>query len=603
MLIRSRKPMKRCPECRRDYYDDTLSFCLEDGTPLVYGLSSDEPATAILSEPGAIATGFPSQERRTALLHSTAAPGEAPTRAQINTTDRTAIFPAGAEGSLGDPAEKHSLSAHRAAKPLAALTLTVVILVGGFFGYRYFSAANSKQIESIAVMPFVNESGNAEIEYLSDGMTETLISSLTQLPNLNVKARSSVFRYKGKETDAKTLGKELNVQAILNGRVAQRGDQLTLSLELVDVQTENAIWSQQYTRKQADLVSLQSEIARDVSVKLKSKLSGADVAKVEKTYTTNTEAYQLYLKGRFYWNKRDAENTTKAIEQFKAAVAIDPNYALAYAGLADSYVLAPQNIGTPGSEAFPQAKGYAQRALEIDERLAQSHATLGLINHYLWNWTEADKEFKRAIELDPNYPTAHQWYSTLLKNVGRSDEGLAEIKRANELDPLSLIILLNLGLTYLERSDVDTGIAQLKKIYEIDPNFESGHIYLGIGYLKQGRNAEALSEFQTFVDLTKRKHESLAFLGYAQAKVGKRDEALALIKEIKESSAKDQSDSYFIGTIYAGSGDKDEAFVWLEKSFQERSYSMSGFRKDILLEPLRDDPRYAGLLKRMNLPE
>ena len=269
--------MKRCPECRRDYYDDTLAFCLEDGSALVQGSvpSPDEPQTAI--------------------LHSTAAPGEAPTRAQIHMTDQTAVFPTG----TGDVAAKPRSFDRRLL--LAPLALAVIVL-GGFFGYRYIVPA--KQIESIAVMPFVNESGNADVEYLSDGMTETLIKSLSELPNLNVKPRSSVFRYKGKDTDLKTIGKELNVEAILNGRVIQRGEQLTLSLELVDVQNDKVLWTESYGRKQSDLVSLQSEIAKDVSTKLKLKLSGADEAKVTKTSTANPEAYQAYLKGRYYWARR-----------------------------------------------------------------------------------------------------------------------------------------------------------------------------------------------------------------------------------------------------------------------------------------------------------
>ena len=269
--------MKRCPECRRDYYDDTLLYCLDDGNALLEG-----PAK---SEPPASAGGQFGDEPQTAILHSTDAPGEAPTRAQIHTTDQTAILPNRAEAEpqdlSGGLSERQSLSAHRAAKPLAALIVAVIVLVGGFYGYRYFGS-NSKQIESIAVMPFVNESGNGDVEYLSDGMTETLIKSLSNLPNLSVKPRSTVFRYKGKDTDSQTIAKELNVQAILNGRVSQRGDQMTLSLELVDAQKDSVIWSEQYNRKQSDLVSLQSEVARDVSSKLKSKLSGAEVAKSQR---------------------------------------------------------------------------------------------------------------------------------------------------------------------------------------------------------------------------------------------------------------------------------------------------------------------------------
>jgi TolB-like protein len=246
--------------------------------------------------------------------------------------------------------------------------LSLVVLVGGFFAYRYFTP-NSKQIESIAVLPFVNESGSADVEYLSDGMTETLISSLSQLPNLNVKARSSVFRYKGKETDAQTIGKELNVQAIVHGRVVQRGEQLTLYLELVDALTGNRIWGDQYNRKQTELITLQSEIARDVSQKLKTKLSGADEQKLAKNYTENAEAYKLYLQGRFYWNKRTTNDFRKAIEYFNQAITIDQNYALAYAGLADAYGLLSAFGGVPPQEAMPKAREAALKALLLDDRL------------------------------------------------------------------------------------------------------------------------------------------------------------------------------------------------------------------------------------------
>ncbi len=283
---------------------------------------------------------------------------------------------------------------HKLAVGIVGLLLLAAIFSGVYFGF--LSKGSAKQIESIAVMPFVNESGNSDVEYLSDGMTETLIRSLSQLANLQVKPRSSVFRYKGKETDAKTIGKELNVQAILNGRVVQRGDQLTLNLELIDVQKDVVLWSEQYNRKQSDLVSLQSEIAKDVSAKLKLKLSGADEVKITKTSTADPEAYQAYLKGRYYWNRRTAENLKKAIEQFKLSVDRDPNYALAFVGLADCYALLNEYSGAPLSIAAPQAKAYAERAIALDEALAEPHATLGTVNRQLWQWAESEKEFKRG---------------------------------------------------------------------------------------------------------------------------------------------------------------------------------------------------------------
>ncbi len=646
--------MKRCPECRRDYVDDTLSFCLEDGAELVQGsvpasqISGDEPATAILSEPGAIATGFrsdddktgpqihstkataimdtgaeadlrtnagpatsepgavatgflPNDEPATAILHSTAAPGEAPTRAQINTAGQTAIFPlteAEPQKSLGDSTEKHSFSANRAAKPLVIVGIAVVLLVGGFFGYRYF--APTKQIESIAVMPFVNESGNADVEYLSDGMTETLIRSLSQLANLQVKPRSSVFRYKGKETDAKVIGKELNVQAILNGRVIQRGDQLTLNLELIDVQKDVVLWSEQYNRKQSDIVSLQSEIAKDVSNKLKSKLSGADEAKVTKASTTSPEAYQAYLKGRYYWNRRTAENLKKAIEQFRAATDSDSNYALAYAGLADCYVLLNPYAGTPVSETLPLAKHYAERAIVIDDQLAEPHASLGQVNAQSWQWAKAEREYKQAIELNPNYATAYQWYCELLKALGRFHEATSMIKRAHELDPLSSIISLNISIMYQMQNDDKASIENSLKLIEIDPNFSKAYDFLGMSYLRTGREQEAIANLEKAVELSSRDGYPLMDLGYGYAVVGKLSEAKLIARELEEKNARNETPGECVAGVYAGLGQKDKAFEWLEKDFQAKRET-SEIRFLIAFESLRDDPRYNDLLKRMGL--
>jgi eukaryotic-like serine/threonine-protein kinase len=485
----------------------------------------------------------------------------------------------------------------------AALLVLLAVAIG--FGYWFFlsRAANTKQIESIAVMPFVNDSGNADAEYLSDGMTETLISSLSRLSTLNVKARSTVFRYKGKATDSQTVGKELNVQAILNGRMVQRGEQLTLTLELVDAQTENIIWSEQYNRKQTDLVSLVTEIARDVSQKLKNKLSSAEEQKIVKKSTENTEAYRLYLQGRFYWNKRTAENIRKAMEQFKAAADKDPNYALAYAGLADCYVLMPELMGTPTSEALPQAKAYANRAIELDDSLPEPHTALGLIHSYLWNWAEAEKEYKRAIELNPYYPTAHHWYSRLLRIMGRSDEGLAEIKRANELDPLSLVILANVSQAYMERGEMDKAIEQAGKILELDPNYAGGHFVLAHVYLKQGRTAEALLEAQKTAELDNSSQIALSRIGSADAISGNRKEALGIIKELEEKYAKREADPFLLAIIYAGLGENEAAFAWLERAFQDRSSEAAELKISFELEPLRGDPRFKDLLRRMNLPE
>lgn len=486
---------------------------------------------------------------------------------------------------------------------VAALLVLVVAIIGiGYWSYANRTAP-AKQIDSIAVMPFVNDSGNPDAEYLSDGMTETLISSLSRLSNLNVKARSTVFRYKGKSMSAQAIGKELNVQAVLNGRVVQLGDQLTLTLELVDAQTENIIWSEQYNRRQPDLVSMVSEIARDVAQKLKNKLTSADEQKIVKKFMENSEAYRLYLQGRFYWNKRTAENIRKAIEQFNAAAEKDPNYALAFAGLADCYALMPEYMGTPTSEALPQAKAYANRAIELDDSLPEPHAALGLINHNLWNWAEAEIEFKRAIELNPNYPTAHHWYARFLRAMGRLDEALAEIKRANELDPLSLVIMVNVAQVYRQRGELDAAFEQTKKIIELDANYGKGHEMLAALYLKQGRTAEALPAAQKAVELSNRSQYALAELCGVHAQSGNRKEALAIIKELEEKYAKGEEYEFAIAIVYAKRGENDKAFAWLEKAFQNRNSQITWLTTSPGIEPLRSDPRYKDLLRRMGLPE
>ncbi len=491
---------------------------------------------------------------------------------------------------------------HKLTAGLIALVLVGVISTVSYFAF-VSRGAGTKQISSIAVMPFVNESRNAEVEYLSDGMTETLIKSLSNLSSLDVKPRSAVFRYKGKDPDLQTIAKELNVQAILNGRVAQRGDQLTLSLELVDVQKNSVLWTEQYERKQSDLVSLQSEIARDVSTKLKAKLSGAEETKVTRSATADPEAYQAYLKGRYYWNRRTAENIKKAIEQFKLATDRDPNYALAFVGLADCYAVSNEYAGTPTSETLPQARRYAERALAIDGQLAEAHATLGIVNENSWQWGEGEKEFKRAIELNPNYPTVFHWYSIFLKNMGRNDEAVPIIKRAQELDPLSSVIAVNISRMYQLQNNHAASIENSLKLIELDPNFGPAYEYLALSYLKRGRNAEAIAAAGKAVELSNRSGISLGDLGYVYAVAGKRTEALDKIKELEGKYARKEAIGAYLAAVYAGLGDKDKAFEWLEKDFQSRNGKLSEVRWSLQYESLRDDPRFKDLLKRMGLPD
>jgi eukaryotic-like serine/threonine-protein kinase len=483
-----------------------------------------------------------------------------------------------------------------------AASMVVLLVAGVAFVYWWLTRpAMAKPIGAIAVMPFVNASGSADIDYLSDGMTETLIRSLSQLPNLSVKARSTVFRYKGKDTNAKTIGRELGVPAILNGRLVQRADQLFVSLELIDTETENVIWSEQYDRRQSDLVSLQGEIARDVSSKLKMKLAGTDEQKLAKTYTANPEAYQHYLRGRFYWNKRNGENLRKAIEQFKAAADIDPGYALAYSGLADCYVVLPTYSLTISAQTLPFALTYATRAVEIDPSLGEAYASLALVRSLSWKFEEAESAYKRAIALNESYPTAHHWYSRLLRATGRLDQASAEINRARDLDPLSLVIMNNVAEIFIDRGQWREAEEQLRRILELDPTFFVAHQTLAVCYAKQGRLDQALSSAETAVAQSNRANGPLALLGYAKARSGRPNAANSELNELATRYSRKEADGRDLAIVYAGYHDRDKVFEWLEKSFAAHSHSSAILPLEQLLTPFHDDPRWNNLLRRTGL--
>ncbi|MBK9164791.1 MAG: tetratricopeptide repeat protein [Acidobacteria bacterium] len=601
--------MKRCPECRRDYYDDTLLYCLDDGNALLEG-----PASGSVSEPGAIATGLPDDEPQTAILHSTNATGEAPTRAQVHTTEQTAILNTGAEAepreSLGRLSERPSLSAHRAAKPLIATVVAIAVLVGGFFGYRYITPAN--QIESIAVMPFVNESGNADVEYLSDGMTETLISSLSNIPNLSVKARSTVFYYKGKETSPKKIGEELKVQAVLLGRVSQRGDDLKLSLELVNTDTQDVIWSEQYNRKQSDLVSLQSEIARTVSDKLRSKLTATEQERVSKTNTTSSEAQQLYLKGRFHWNKRKTEDFQKAREYFLQAIAADPNYALAHTGLADTLALMPYYGNFRPSEYMPLAKQAAQKALEIDPDLAEAHASLGqILTNYDYDLKGAERELKRVIELNPKYPSAYQWLAEVYHFSGNGDQALSEINKAIELDPLSMVINNQKGRVIELGGKRDEAIAQFKKTIELFPDAASPRNNLADVYEANGMYSEAveqrLIQVKLLFGLTPENIKDLQLAFEKDGYKGFVQKQIDIQLDSQRSSVEKDKNAYLpafrIAETYARRQDKDKALEYLNKAYDQREPQIAELKIRLPFTFLRDDPRFKELVRRVGIPE
>ena len=474
------------------------------------------------------------------------------------------------------------------------------------------------------MLPFVNESSNADIEYLSDGMTESVINNLTKLPNLRVISRNSVFRYKGKETDAAKVGQELNVRSVLTGRVVQRGDNLIISAELTDLQDNKQIWGQQYNRKTTDAFALQQEISRDISETLRTKLTGEEQQRLAKRDTVSPEAYQLYLKGRYHWNKREDKEFIKALEYFQQAIDKDPTYALAYVGLADSHLLGGYNNFSRW-EKVTKAQAAAQKALEIDETLGEAHNTLASIKHWdHWDWVSAEREYKRAIELSPNYATAHHWYAESLSAVGRFDESFAEYNRALELDPLSLAISTDLGLAYYYSRQYDRAIEHLKKLIETEPNYVRTHFYLAWVYEERGMFEEALAEYDKGNLLEGKNIEEF---GEGKARVkdalktsgakGYWQQILDTTKEVAQKSGKPFcGDKYYlqrasnlcglnpieIANLHARLGERDKAFELLEKAYEERNTDLVLLKVSPIWDNLHDDPRFQDLLRRIGLP-
>lgn len=568
--------MKRCPECRRDYYDDTLLYCLDDGNALLEGPGSgsgamDEPATAI--------------------LHETAPSAEGVTRAQIHTAEQTAVMPS----ATGDIPRSKRFDNRLLLAPL----LLAVIVLGGFFGYRYFISEDSGRIDSITVLPFANASGDKETDFLADGIAETLINNFTKIPELKVTARSTAFRFRGREGEPLEVGRELKVDSMLTGRLMQRGDQLSVQVDLINTADGAQIWGNRYEGKTSDIVSIQQRIATDVSSQLKLKLSGSQEQEIAKTYTQNPEAYQRYLRGRFYWNKRTGEALMKAVQEFQAAADADPSYALAYVGLGDSYLLLPEYAGTPVNEAMPKAKAFAEKGLQIDPSLGEAYATLGLVQHYLWQFNEADREFQRAIEFNPNYPTVHHWYSNNLRERGDYKQALVEIRRAHDLDPLSGIININVGIMLALNGDVPGARAQFKRTVEMDPSWFNGHFHMGLIDVMDGRPGDSIPHFQKSVELAPSSLRPVGMLGYSLAVVGKRAEAIELLKQLEARYANGVATASNVATIHIGLGEKEKAYEWLEKGFQDKDIEITRSHWYPQFNSIREEPRFKELMQRI----
>jgi len=492
----------------------------------------------------------------------------------------------------------------KAAMAVAAVVLLVAMAAAGWF-FRS-RMVGPETIDSLAVLPFVNASADPNAEYLSDGITESLINSLSTLPHLKVMSRDSAFMYKGKDTDARTVGQKLGVRAVLKGRVMQRGDDLEISAELVDARDDSHIWGQQYSRKASDIFALQGDLAKEMTSMLRMRLTGEEEKRMMKNYTVSPEAYQDYLKGLYWWNKRSEEGFAKGIQFFQEAIEKDPNYALAYSGLADCYsIRAIVGLVSPTSE-FPKAKQAALKALEIDNSLGQAHTSLATIESYDLDFLDGEKEFQRAIELNPNYAPAHYFYGYLLVAIGRDEQGIAEGRRAVELEPLSLIANAILGAELSDTEQYDQAVEQLRKTTELDPNFLQAHVFFGYVYDNKGMHQEAIAEFERALAISPGYTRALAGLGYSYAVVGRRVEAEKVLDHLQALAREKYVPAVFTGLVYLGLGEKEKTLELLEKSYDERGVGMlqgAGLnpKTSPILNPVRSDPRFADLLRRMNL--
>ena len=456
---------------------------------------------------------------------------------------------------------------------------------------------------SLAVLPLLNESRDPSAEYLSDGITESIINSLSRLPRLHVLARSTVFRYKGQDIDPRAVGREMSVGAVLTGRLILFGDSLIVRTALIDAQSGRQLWGEEYKRRPDDILGLQEEISRKISESLRVKLSGEEEDRLAKRHTTSTEAYQTYLKGRYHWNKRTQEGIERGIEYFKEAIRLDPEYALAYAGIADSYALlgAVEYAALPPAEAMRLAREATLRALEIDDTLAEAHASLAYVRIFDWDWAEAEREYRRSIELNPSYATAHHWYAHYLTAMGRQTEAIVEITRARELDPLSLPINAGMGWHYYLTRQYDEAIREYRKTLELDENFYMAHFLLGMACEQVSKYEEALASYDRAIKLSGGSPAMIAAPGHAYAVLGRRDDAARVLDKLHAVSARRFLSPYHVAVIHAALGETDQAFDWLGRACDVQSEALIWLAVDPMLDSLRTDPRFAALMSCIGL--
>jgi serine/threonine protein kinase/tetratricopeptide (TPR) repeat protein len=499
------------------------------------------------------------------------------------------------------PRQQTFWTAPRIIAAIAGAACLVVALSLIAFRSRSQSAEPDPAINSLAVLPFSNSDPGSE--YLSDGITESLIENLSKLPDLKVKSSSTVFHYKGRDADPKEIGRELGVHALLSGNIVQRGDDLAVSVELIDVRDDSHIWGERYGRKVSEVVALPQQISRDVLQKLRSRADGVDHTQITRNYSPDSEAYRLYLQGRYNWNKRTVDGLQKGIEYFGQAIMRDQDYGLAYAGLADCYVLLNVYNVTAADDSYPKAEAAANRALSINPDLAEAHASLGFVTYrYRLKWAEAEQHFKKAIALNPGYATGHQWYASYLAAAGRLDEAVTEARTAHELEPFSLTIYSDFirGLYYA--GHLDEAHSEALKMMEMDPNFMRAYYELGLVLEAQGKVEEAIVAFRNALKSSPDNIFALTALGHAQALAGRKSEAERAIVRLRELSKQQYVSPFQTAVIYAGLDNRKLALDWLEKSREERFNWLPFVQVDPIFKKLRSEARFVALSKSLGLP-
>jgi serine/threonine-protein kinase len=491
---------------------------------------------------------------------------------------------------------------------LLALLILAVVLAGVYLirGLRSravpttLTPSQPPVIDSVAILPFTCEGTDVDLKYLCDGITESLINKLSSIPHLRVSARTSILRYKDRDADALSAGRELNVKSVVTGKLTKQGDELKLQIDLIDVAAGSQLWGHAYNQKVSSVILIQDDICAQVAQNLRLQLSSNELDRLTKHYTENTEAYMLYVRGRFFWNRRTVEDLKKAVESFAAAIKVDPDYALAYTGLADTYLIQTRWGVGPPRELLPRAKEAAERAIALDAQLAEAHTSLASIKaEYDWDWPVIEREHRRAIELNPNYPTAHNFFAWYLMAMGRFDEAKAEMKRALESDPGSLGITASMGLPYYYSGDPDKAIEQYRKCLDMDSGFILGRWYLGMAYEQKGMYDEAIAEWNR-IKLTDTSPELLANLAYSYALSGRKAEALESLAQLRNLSRDRYVSPFQVGLVYFGLGDLNVAFTYFEKAYNDRALPFT-LNVDPRFRSIRTDPRFLRLLKYLHL--